>query len=553
MRIIEKVSSYNVHLEVWNRDTTEASPPRLLHHTPAHLVNGVSMDDTERQWLHDSIIEDYLDDLEEEADASLSSEIENINATSQRSGADKASETTWLIMTAGVKGAGKHYTIQRLILEDKLPMVNSYVVADQNDIALRLPEYETYREVSPELVVKLTRKEAKYITETLTWAGLQTGQTVIWDSALGDTDFFIEYIHKLRESMPNLKIALFHITADLDVIMERCRQRSKETGVSIDQHQIEDMLNKLPAAFQKVSHVVDYACTIRNNGDDTNDDDELELVGKDNATWDSFSEAFSSMMTIGALSNSNLLGSSPDSGTNFVGGLRDSITSLSESNANMMAWAANNKRRSMMKQQKRRSRRRFSVLTSTEENHSTYSMNFYGQFAHIRKTLDYNYHKNYTFERQRFQDAIIREFLKATLFTDENGDLGTTPTEPWLVFTAGAMGAGKGFTLRKLVEKGRFPLTAFVNVDPDEVRRRLPEYHLYVSQSPLLAGDLTRKEAGFVSEILTLAALEAGKVRTATLLRIVSTTMLKRNHELKILDYVPKSRLGKLLQFYRMY
>lgn len=67
--------------------------------------------------------------------------------------------------------------------------------------------------------------------------------------------------------------------------------------------------------------------------------------------------------------------------------------------------------------------------------------------------------------------------------------------------------------MRKLVEKGRFPLLAFVNVDPDEIRRQLPEYHLYVSQSPELAGELTRKEAGLIAEILTLAGLEAGKVR----------------------------------------
>ena len=41
--------------------------------------------------------------------------------------------------------------------------------------------------------------------------------------------------------------------------------------------------------------------------------------------------------------------------------------------------------------------------------------------------------------------------------------------------------------------------------------RFLPEFHLYVECSPELAGELTRKESGFISEILTLAALQAGK------------------------------------------
>lgn len=75
--------------------------------------------------------------------------------------------------------------------------------------------------------------------------------------------------------------------------------------------------------------------------------------------------------------------------------------------------------------------------------------------------------------------------------------------------------------MRKLVEKGRFPLLAFVVVDPDEIRRKLPEYHLYVSTQPELAGEMTRKESGYIAEILTLAGLESGKVS------IISTSTLQ--------------------------
>jgi predicted kinase len=82
---------------------------------------------------------------------------------------------------------------------------------------------------------------------------------------------------------------------------------------------------------------------------------------------------------------------------------------------------------------------------------------------------------------------------------------------PWIVFTAGPMGAGKSHTMKKLVKEGRFPLLAFVRVDPDAIRQYLPEFHLYVQRSPELAGELTMKEAGYIAEILTLAGLEAGK------------------------------------------
>lgn len=139
-------------------------------------------------------------------------------------------------------------------------------------------------------------------------------------------------------------------------------------------------------------------------------------------------------------------------------------------------------------------RRQFSVFRSTEENNkSDDDQAFYGPYAHIRKTLDYSYHRNYTKERQFLQDSIIDEFLEDVSIKDVNGNVCTTPTEPWLVFTAGAMGAGKGHTIHELVKKGRFPLLAFVTVDPDEIRRRFPEFGLYAEKCPALAGEHSQR------------------------------------------------------------
>jgi hypothetical protein len=150
----------------------------------------------------------------------------------------------------------------------------------------------------------------------------------------------------------------------------------------------------------------------------------------------------------------------------------------------------------------------FSVHISTEDNYSSIDSNFYGPYAYLRKTLDYSYHKNYKRERQVLQDAIIHDAMATIELTDVNGDVCTTPTEPFLVFTAGAMGAGKSFTIHHLQKQGRFPLMAFVRVDPDEIRRHLPEFSLYANHNPSTAGELTRKESGYVAEIMTLAALE---------------------------------------------
>ena len=75
---------------------------------------------------------------------------------------------------------------------------------------------------------------------------------------------------------------------------------------------------------------------------------------------------------------------------------------------------------------------------STEENHCSNDMAFYGPYAKIRAQLDYSYHRNYTKERQLFQDKLIKKF-SGSIIRDAKGYIGTRPTEPWCVFTAGAM------------------------------------------------------------------------------------------------------------------
>jgi predicted kinase len=149
---------------------------------------------------------------------------------------------------------------------------------------------------------------------------------------------------------------------------------------------------------------------------------------------------------------------------------------------------------------------------STEDNYRSSNADSCGRFKTIREKIDYAYHAKYTCARQFVQDIIIVSMLNETIIDDhETGRSCNAPTEPWVIFTAGVMGAGKTHTIRRLDEQGIFPLKSFVMVDPDEMRRHLPEFALYVDKSPETAGELTRKEAGMMSEILTEAALERGQ------------------------------------------
>jgi len=146
---------------------------------------------------------------------------------------------------------------------------------------------------------------------------------------------------------------------------------------------------------------------------------------------------------------------------------------------------------------------------STEDLHRLKEGELFGPFASVRKELDYSYHSIYTRSRQALQNSIIDSFLESTSVA--HSKIGLNYTYPWVVFTAGVMGAGKSHTIKLLDQKGRFPLHTFVSVDPDRIRHLFPEWDHYVKHCPQKAGELTGKEAGMLSEILTEAALRKGQ------------------------------------------
>ena len=256
------------------------------------------------------------------------------------------------------------------------------------------------------------------------------------------------------------------------------QKKALDTGRVVSEESIEHFLDVIPASLEILRPAVDFFCEIHNGVD------ECELVGgKD---WEEFEERFRQQCAWRP---------------GMHGRQKIDVSSGQLLEKTRQASIAIG----------RQVRKRFSVLISSEDNNRLDEMTFFGKYSHIRETLDYNYHANYTFERQMLQDAIISDMLDSAFILDADGQIGTTPQKPWIVFTAGAMGAGKSHVMNSLVTNGRFPLKAFVIVDPDEIRRLLPEYHMYINENAELAGELTRKEAGFIAEILTLAALRSGK------------------------------------------
>ena len=259
----------------------------------------------------------------------------------------------------------------------------------------------------------MTRREAGYIAETLCLAGLRLGKTIVWDCALVDVGWYISRIQELRSTFPCLKVALMHVTASKEKIHERCEEHVEVTGRTIPKSAIDETITRIPAAIENLRNEVDFDfwCHVENSTDvlEINSDQDFLVFSGSPEPLPSSGRRRSSMCS----------------------SIRVSRESMTFTEDELLQESGHRK------SFRRPSRRMFTPLQSSEENHKSNDLKFYGRFAHIRKSLDYMYHSNYTFERQRFQDTIITEFLKAAIIHDKHGEVCTTPSEPWLCFTAG--------------------------------------------------------------------------------------------------------------------
>ena len=139
----------------------------------------------------------------------------------------------------------------------------------------------------------------------------------------------------------------------------------------------------------------------------------------------------------------------------------------------------------------------------------------------------------YSVRRQEQQDAIIRKMLResaAACFANQAGtgprplkqEVMTrwrgrhglpAPAQPWAVFTAGCMGAGKTHVMQLLDKHGLLPLRSFVRIDLDRIRAQLPETKTYMRAPAPPAPQPASTHAGPTAHSASRAALPAHRAR----------------------------------------
>lgn len=139
------------------------------------------------------------------------------------------------------------------------------------------------------------------------------------------------------------------------------------------------------------------------------------------------------------------------------------------------------------------------LTRTTNDIHKAQSQSFVGDFAAQRRRMDYSYHVNYTPARQVWQDEAIQSVVS-------NGS--PAQERPWLVYTCGPMGVGKGYVWSWLSSSCGLPVEHFVRVDPDALKAAMPEWPHFVAANRATAGTRCHRESGYMAEIAQAAAME---------------------------------------------
>ena len=135
---------------------------------------------------------------------------------------------------------------------------------------------------------------------------------------------------------------------------------------------------------------------------------------------------------------------------------------------------------------------------STNENYGApLEEGFHGAYTDVRAVRDYGYHTNYTKERQLWQDKVIQAVVTRT----------EAQPAPWIVYTCGPAGAGKGYALSWMSQHGYFPLEAICHIDPDQFKQVMPEWKGYVARGVDTASAFMHSESGYLQEIAQEVAM----------------------------------------------
>lgn len=134
---------------------------------------------------------------------------------------------------------------------------------------------------------------------------------------------------------------------------------------------------------------------------------------------------------------------------------------------------------------------------STYDNYATTSTEIEPTFEEHRKELLAEGFRNFTVERQRWQDEVAQSIIEKT--PEQN--------RPWIVVTCGIPGVGKTYALSWMSKHEFFPLENIVRIDPDQFKTVMPEWSEYRKRDEPQAADKCHEESAYLRNLCWAVAM----------------------------------------------
>jgi predicted ABC-type ATPase len=191
-----------------------------------------------------------------------------------------------ILFTAGAPGSGKSTALSKLT-DQGLFNKSDFVVIDQDEIRLKLPEYNQWNDKlkqfeneakekgikwDPRIQARssaLTQAEATYICDLLFERAAALGKNIIKDGTLRNAPFFAKVINQIRnENQHKYEIGIVHIDVSEAKARERIKSRAEETGRDISESFFKSSSpERITDSSQKLKKLADFYVQLDNEGE----------------------------------------------------------------------------------------------------------------------------------------------------------------------------------------------------------------------------------------------------------------------------------------------
>jgi predicted ABC-type ATPase len=178
-----------------------------------------------------------------------------------------AEEKPWITFTAGAMGAGKSRTMEWLSAHGIFPL-SRIVQVDPDLFKTSLPEWDEYVRRNALGAGYHTRKETGMLCEIAQEAGMRRGLHLWVDGSLRDAEWYGSVFQHIKRTYPQYRIAIIHVVADSAIVYDRARRRGNATGRHVPDSEIQDSIDRVPKAVERLAPLASFVATIDNSSDE---------------------------------------------------------------------------------------------------------------------------------------------------------------------------------------------------------------------------------------------------------------------------------------------